>query len=246
MLMISDNMHVDRIVERWRQRQDMMRARLRLELQGQAMCRRLCDGDKVQAAKLWASATKDDEHEIRPLIEPLLTAMVPLLDSQKWIEKDIKASVRQMRLWNEWAVDIKGFGEVSFGGVIGECAIMPGEYRNPSCLWKRMGMAVIGGERQRKCANAEKAIEHGYNPTRRSLMWNIGGTLMKAQIRNPKGEDGKPIGESVAIGELGQVYLDRKVYENTREGVTPILAHLRAKRYMEKRLLRQMWQASRV
>lgn len=237
-------MSIDRIIERYRQRQDMIRARIRLELQGQAICRRLSDGDKTAGGKLWFAASKDDEHDIRPLIEPILQAMQPLLAQQKWIEKDIKANVKQLPLWNDWAVDVKGLGEVSFGGIIGECATLPGEYRSPAALWKRMGLAVIGDGRQRRVAG-DAALLHGYSPDRRSLMWNIGNGLIKAQVRNPKGEDGKPIGEAVAIGPFGQLYLDRKAYEAARD-ITPMHSHNRAKRYMEKRLLREMWQMSRA
>lgn len=238
-----DHQPIDRIIERWRQRQDMVRARLRLELQGQAICRRLCDGDKTAGAKMWFAATKDVDHDIRPLIDPIIAAMSPLIDAQKWIEKDIKASVRKMPLWSEWGLGVKGLGEVSFGGIVGECGIMPGEFRNPSCLWKRLGLAVIGNERQRKVIG-DAALVHGYSPARRSLMWNIGGGIIKAQVRNPKGEDGKPLGDAQAIGPLGALYLERKTYEVTRVE-TAMHAHNRAKRYMEKRLLREMWQASR-
>lgn len=235
---------IARLVERWRQRQDMIRARMRLELQGQASLRRLCDGDKTAAGKLWLAACKDAGHEQRHLIEPIIAAMEPLLQSQKWIEKDIKGFVRQMPLWNDHAVHIKGLGEVSFGGIIGECAGLPGMYRNPSCLWKRMGMAVIGDGRQRR-VSGDAALEHGYSPMRRSLMWNIGNGLIKAQVRNPKGEDGKPLGEAQSIGPLGALYLERKAFELTRDDMTPMHAHNRAKRYIEKRLLRTLWQASR-
>lgn len=234
---------VDRIVERWRQRQDMMRARLRLELQGQSMCRRVCDGDKAAGGKLWVAVSKTPDHDMRAMLEPIFAAMAPLIESQKWIEKDVKASVKQLPLWTEHAVDIKGLGEVSFGGIIGELAALPGGYRNPSCVWKRMGLAVIRNGRQRRVAG-DAAIEHGYNPNRRSLMWNVGNGLIKAQVRNPKGEDGKPLGEAQSIGPLGALYLERKAFEVARD-VTPMHAHNRAKRYIEKRLLRELWQKSR-
>ena len=273
MLMQTDQM--PRIIERWRQRQDMVRARLRLELQGQSMCRRVCDGDKTAGAKMWFAAIKDADHDMRPAIEPILAAMAPLLESQKWIEKDIKASVKQLPLWNNWAVNVKGLGEVSFGGILGECGTMPGDFRNPSCLWKRLGLAVIDNERQRRVAGSA-ALLHGYSPMRRSLMWNVGNGIIKAQVRNPKGEDGKPLGDAVGIGPLGALYLERKALETERnqrgefaeaaaravkarkaEGkaplpenvagrLIPIHIHNRAKRYMEKRLLREMWQQSRV
>lgn len=262
---------IDAIVERWRQRMDMMRARQRLELQAQAVCRRVSDGDKTAGGKLWATVKKDAAHPMRGWLNPFLLAMEPLAASQKDIERELTKLVKELPIY-DWAGEVSGLGEVSLAGIVGELAAPASDYRNPSCIWKRMGLAVVNGGRQRRVTGAD-ALEHGYNAERRSLMWNIGGCLMKAQIRSDKDDKGKKIeGSERAIGDLGQVYLDRKRYLNERNdagdfaerakaiaeaakkrGGKPLPAnsegrlsaihiHNDAKRYMEKRLLRQLWQ----
>ncbi len=126
-------------------------------------------------------------------------------------------------------------------------------YASVAKVWKRLGLAVMNGVRQgglKKSAKAEEWILHGYSRTRRSVMWNIGDALIKAQVRKVKDEDGEDTGERVALGYYGQVYLDRKAYERDKaiaEEVerTPMHIHRRAQRYMEKRLLRNLWQAWR-
>jgi len=143
----------------------------------------------------------------------------------------------------DWCNDISGLSPRFLAMIVGECGIGPGEFRSVSALWKRMGMAVINGERQRRVMG-DAALEHGYVARRRSLMWNIGESIIKQQVRNPKGDDGKPLGDPIAIGEYGQLYLDRKAYEATKAD-KPIIIHARAKRYMEKRLLRELWKAWR-
>lgn len=237
------------IVENWRARQDFLRARMRLELQAQAVCRRYCDGDREEAAKLWAKVKKDSSHELMVWLEPYILAMVPLDAAKHKVELKLAKLAKKLPVY-DWAKGVLGFGDVSLAAVVGECAIGPGEYRTVSALWKRMGMAVFDGQRQRK-VSGDAAIEQGYNPTRRSLMWNIGCCLIKAQIRSEKDEKGKKVeGSEYAIGEYGQLYLDRKAYLRERTAsdekpMPPFMLHKNAQRYIEKRLLRELWKAWR-
>jgi hypothetical protein len=102
-----------------------------------------------------------------------------------------------------------------------------------------MGLAVMGAGdgvddiRQgglRKGAAKDEWIEHCYSRQRRSRMWNIGDTLIKGN----------------RDGDYRTAYLERKDYELQRDpDMQPIKAHRRAQRYMEKRLLRDLWQAWR-
>jgi len=230
-----------RIVEEWRRRMDMLRARQRLELQAQAICRRFVDGDKVEAAKLWAKVKKDPGHELRVWLNPFIMAMDPLDSAKADIEKTLTKLVKAHPVW-KWAETVQGFGAVSLAGVIGECGRGPGEYRSVSALWKRMGMAVIEGGRQRRVAG-DAALLHGYDAERRSHMWNIGGCLMKAQLRSEKDDGTKVAGTEYSLGDLGTVYLERKAYLQARDPErNKAHVHNDAKRYMEKRLLRQLWQ----
>ena len=234
------------LVEQWRRRQDMLRARQRLELQAMAVCRRYRDGDKVEGMKLWLEVKANPAHDLRVWLAPFIAAMAPLDTAKAEIEKALAKLVKQLPVYG-WAKAIPGLGDVSFAGILGECAIGPGEYRTVSALWKRMGLAVIDGGRQRRVLGAA-ALDHGYNAERRSLMWNVAASLIKAQLRSIKGDDGKKIeGSSYALGELGQVYLDRKAYLVARNATletawTPAHIHNDAGRYMTKRLLRSLWQ----
>lgn len=275
----NDNADTDpicqQLVEEWRRRQDFLRARQRLDLQAQSVCRRICDGDKDKAAKLWAEVKKDADHELRVWLAPYIAGMAPLEAAKVEREKVLAKLVKKLPIY-AWAKGVGGLGDVSLAGIIGECGkFQPGEYRSVSALWKRMGMAVIEGERQRRVTGAA-ALDHGYNAERRSLMWNIGCCLIKAQVRSEKDEKGKKIpGSEYAIGELGALYLSHKAALAARneaggfaetaaraverakkagskpndanlEGrITKPHLHNMAQRYIEKRLLRQLWQAWR-
>ena len=96
-----------------------------------------------------------------------------------------------------------------------------------------------------KSASKDDWIAHGYSRVRRSRMFVIGDALIKAN------------------GEYRAVYLARKEYERQRaeaagltvapalkipkaranEFISDGIIHRRAQRYMEKRLLRDLWQA---
>jgi hypothetical protein len=154
-------------------------------------------------------------------------------------------------VWEAFGRDIRGFGAGSLAVIVGEAGDLD-SYATHSRLWKRMGLAVIDGVRQgglRSSAGREQWITHGYSPIRRSRMWNIGDSLIKGNRE----------------GRYRGVYLARKDYERARatmagltvapaakipakrrdEFMSEIHVHLRAQRYMEKRLLRDLWRAWR-
>lgn len=239
---------------------DFMRAKCRLELQMQAVCRRLCDGDKTEGGKLRKSMTNGMDHEhahtAYGALAPMLDARDMLEKQQKAYEKQLVKLAKKMPVY-EWAQGIKGFGDASLAKIIGECGDLS-MYSNPAKLWKRMGLAVIGDGRQRMVSGSA-ALEHGYCPERRALMWNVGDCIIRAQVR--KGEEDGP---STAIGELGELYLSRKAmelekcqaidadpeqrekYASKTGKYAPVAhSHNRAKRYIEKRLLRDLWRAWR-
>jgi hypothetical protein len=149
----------------------------------------------------------------------------------------------------KWGRNIRGFGAKSLAVIVAEAGDLS-NYDDKSKLWKRMGLAVMGDVRQgglKKGSGADAWIEHGYNPKRRSQIWNIGDAMIKAQVRKVKDDADEDSGERMALGEYGQAYLDRKAYELARDPeMKPIIAHRRAQRYMEKRLLKHLWQAWRA
>lgn len=146
-------------------------------------------------------------------------------------EKDMVKLVKALPVY-PWAEGVRGFGALSLACIVGEAGDLAA-YANPSKLWKRMGLAVMGDVRQgglAKGAPADAWVEHGYSARRRSTMWVIGDCLIKSN----------------RDGAYRTLYLDRKEYELQRDPeMKPIKAHRRAQRYMEKRLLRDLWRAWR-
>jgi hypothetical protein len=95
-------------------------------------------------------------------------------------------------------------------------------------IYKRAGLAVVEGERQRKHSNKDMAILHGYNPSRHAVFWTIGDSLLKAQ------------GKDENAGPYRIVYDDRKLMERERVE-SDGHAHNRALRYMTKRLIKDLY-----
>ena len=126
---------------------------------------------------------------------------------------------------------VRGFGIASLGAIVGEAGDLS-KYPTAGHLWKRMGLALVDGKRQGapgKNASAGDWIAHGYNAQRRSVVWNIGDALIKQNKDRYR-----------------ETYDRRKAYEIARDPeIKPIVAHARAKRYMEKRLLKDLWRAWR-
>ena len=234
---------VGEITAVYRRYEDLRRARQRIELQAIATCRNVCGGDKTEGMKLYKSPTP----QVAVWLTPYEAAMQPLTDAIKEQEKLLTKLGKRLPV-AAWADTVPGLSHRFLSAIVGECGIGPGEFKSVSALWKRMGMAVINGGRQRR-VTGEAALEHGYVARRRALMWNIGDQVAVRQgVRNPKDEDGKPTG-AVPINPWGALYIERKAYELAREidgkPVTPMHAHNRAKRYVEKRLLRELWQVWR-
>ena len=62
---------------------------------------------------------------------------------------------------------------------------------NPSRkVWKRLGLAVFDGRAQRRTRDAEKAVEQGYSPRRRSVSWVAFHSVYLAQSarKDPGGQ----------------------------------------------------------
>lgn len=188
--------------------------------------------------------------EWRPLILATIQARGPFdrieADATKLMEK----LAITLPVWS-WVEPIRGFGALGLATIVAEAGDLA-NYPTVAKLWKRMGLAVMDGVRQGgllKTAAKADWIAHGYNRQRRSRMWNIGQSLVKGN------QD----------GTYRTIYLARKEYERTKAeaaGLTVAPAgkipkgkqaehmshgHIdkRAQRYMEKRLLRDLWRAWR-
>lgn len=129
---------------------------------------------------------------------------------------------KQLPVWPWWK-SVNGLGALGLAQIVGESGDLS-NYANPGKLWKRLGLAVIDGKSQRRVSGAA-ALEHGYSPRRRSVMYCIGDSAIKKQ------------------SPYRDLYLERKEYEKAKvPDLTPMHHHRRAQRYMEKRILKHLWQ----
>lgn len=217
------------IVDLWRQRQQLRKTQGSLGLQAQSMCRRYLGGDKEAAAKAWSAIQKGrGDPDLAMIVQPYIDGMVPFELNAGKLEKQLAKLVRTLPIWT-WANDVRGLGELSVAGLVGEASGNLGDYKSVSALWKRMGLAVIDGERQRRVAGADAALRHGYAPQRRAFAYVISCNLMKSQKAEHK---------------YRAVYDRRKAYELERE-IPKAHAHNRALRVMVKELLKDAWSADR-
>lgn len=133
--------------------------------------------------------------------------------------------------------EIRGFGYKGLAIIVAECH---GEFLNgfddyPSVakVYKRMGVALVGEERQRKKSDPDEAEEHKYSPRRRAELFGaIGDPLFRTQ--------------SAGDGPYRQLYDRRRAHTAvTHPDWTLGHSHNDARRYMEKKLLHALWRAWR-
>lgn len=232
-----------RIQERHRQRQDLQSAEVRLTLQLKAICRRFTNGDKEEALALYRSSGRDPAHPLSQAFHasaaPLLIARQALASARRDLDREMERDVRMLPIWPRVAAT-KGLGAQGLASIIGEAGDLS-NYSSHSKLWKRLGLAVINGERQRRAQGAT-AIAHGFRPSRRAIVWQVGNSLLRAQSERRDQRTGAVIREA---GSYRLGYDARKAYERTRVA-TAAHAHNRATRYMEKKLVRNIWLAWRA
>lgn len=242
-----------------RQRQDLHRTEKSLTLRIKAKCRRLCEGDKGEAGVLYDAMFGKGTH---PYTMHALIVSAPFIEARNLIAPQ-RQSVEALMVQQaetlpvaSWVEGVRGFGLLGLAMIVGETGLKHcdaktpagnGNYPTVSKLWKRLGLAVINGECQQRKSGAD-ALDHGYSPSRRSVMWTIGDAMVKGGAH------------------YRDVYLTRKAYEQDkahRAGLTVAPAayikkrkhperymseghvHRRAQRYMEKMLIKDLWVAWR-
>jgi hypothetical protein len=189
------------------------------------------DERKAIAAEA-ARMMEDGDGPYEKMIAASHAAREIFAENEEAARKEMAKLAKQLWVWDNFGAQIRGFGEVSLAVIVAEAGDLS-NYAAEAKLWKRMGLSA-GQNRVppglSKEQRAEAWIERGYNPRRRSHMWNIGDALIKGN------RDGK----------YRTLYLARKEYEHARDPeMSKMHAHRRAQRYMEKRLLRDLWRAWR-
>lgn len=206
-------------------------------------------GESLAKGKVHPESEAEDFLEHRAIIEASIRARAPFDDIEAEATKQMERLAKQLPVWSSWGEGVRGFSARSLAVIVGEAGDLS-NYPEKGHLWKRMGVAVIDGIAQGKLAKtASKSdwIAHGYSKARRSRMFVIGDGLVK------QGD------------EYRAVYLARKEYERQRAEAAGLIVapsakipkarahefisdghiHRMAQRYMEKRLLRDMWKAWR-
>jgi hypothetical protein len=255
--MKQESLAVLRIETRWRMRQRWHRAEKSLILQGKAICRGHTGGDKDAANDLFKQIINggfDGDINLSFALMPFLSAIANFQELRKSLEKELATLARDLPA-ADWITATPGIALPSLAAIVGEAGDLS-NYATHSKLWRRMGMApftkngIAKSGKQWKVEgglNADDWSEFGYSPVRRSVMFVIEDSMTKAK------------------GPYREVYLARKEYLRQRaEGrgltVAPAakipakrrnefvsLGHIDqdSKRYMGKRLLRDLWRAWR-
>lgn len=187
-----------------------------------------------------AIADSESPHFLDALLvlTPLLTARTTLEHQRAAVEKQMVAHAKKLPIAG-WISATRGFGMLNLAILVGEAGDLS-NYSTPAKLWKRMGLAPFNGRapatwRVKGGASADDWTAMGYNPKRRSAMWNIGQCVIKAQSAS----------DDRAAGEYRALYDQRKAYELERIE-SKAHANNRALRYVEKRILLNTWRAWRA
>ena len=191
----------------------------------------------------------ESPQEFSELIINSRNAAAPFIENEEGFNRDIEKLVRKLPIWEAFGEPTKGIGLLGIGIIIAEAGDLS-NYPDHYKLWKRLGLAVIDGIAQGKLwkgAPKEEWIKHGYVRRRRSQVYAyLCEPILKAQLRAVKDENGKKTEERIALGPYGEYYLRYKARMiATYPDISPLWAHRRAHRAMEKRVVRDLWRAWR-
>lgn len=194
----------------------------------------------------------DDTHPtldgvVRFATAPLREARALLHKHRIAVERELSKLAMTLPVYATFVVPINGMGALGLGQIVGEAGNLA-NYSNPAKLWKRMGLAVFNGKSQRKVAGAD-ALEQGYKPARRAVMFCIGDSLLKKANAYKELYDARKQFEIDKARAAGLTIRAKKKGDPKNDdppGVrTNLCIHRRAQRYAEKRLLLHLWRAWR-
>jgi hypothetical protein len=145
-----------------------------------------------------------------------------------------------------WIKGICGFSLLGLAVIIGEAGDL-GNYPNPGKLWKRLGLAPFNGRaasswRRFGGLSKEEWKEVGFKPSRLGQIYGVvTAPLFFAKAKNVYG---------LVYAEAKARYDQRVIAtadlpEKDKDKWTPRRADMAARRYMTKRLLRDLWRAGR-
>ncbi len=247
-----DDLFLATLREDHKRRRVYLRAGQRLDLQAQALCRRLCDGNKIEARKLWRAVKKGQDSGHAAYLTaavhclPLIEAIALLRSYRMPLQRNMVKAAKELPVW-PWAEKIGGLGPLGLAQMIGEIAVDKdprkgrgtgrttlSDFPTPSKLWTWWGVGLVkinGVWVAQRRVKGEEAKKHRFNPQRRSIMHVIGSSLLK-YTRGPN--------------PYRDLYLARKEWERAKQPEAPaFILHKMSQRYVEKRLLLHLWRAWR-
>jgi hypothetical protein len=157
-------------------------------------------------------------------------------DLRRRTEREMEKLAATLRV-SHWQAGVHGFGKLGLAIIVAEAGRDLRCYPTVSKLWKRLGLAVIDGERQRRKSDPVLALLHGFTPRRRGEMWTLSESLLFAQWNAGKdGAEGSP------AGPYGEVYRRRRAHTaETHPEWTKAHARDDARRVMFKSLIADLW-----
>ena len=189
--------------------------------------------------------------EWETVIQAALTGCIPWDTLESDNTKRMESLASTLPVWAGWAEHVRGFGARSLAVLVGEIGDL-NDYATVARVWKRMGVGVIEGARQgglTKSASKEQWIEHGYKAERRALLFVIGDCLVKLNgdgyyrslyLARKQIEIAKAMDRGLLVAPAARIPKAKRDQYMSDGHV-----HKRAQRYMEKRLLKHLWQAWR-
>lgn len=159
----------------------------------------------------------------QPGLAPDAEIVLLSASSRRMWEKQLATVVKQIEATAatlpaaDYVRGVRGFSVRALGVIVGEAGDLS-NYATKERLWKRLGLAVVEGQRQQRVRGPD-AKKHGYNAERRSEVWVFCSDVMfRAQWRGARDEDGKDpakSGKPIAvpahpIGPYGEIYRARR------------------------------------
>lgn len=167
-------------------------------------------------------------------------------------KKELSRLAQMLPVWKSFGESVRGFSPLGLGIIVAEAGDLS-NYATEAKLWKRMGVAVMDGVRQGKVpenltgkARKEAWMERGYSPVRRARLFaRIGDPLLKGN----KGAYRAAYDHRRAHTQIThpEWWRDKDGNAKLNKDGSPASdhGHKDAQRYMEKRLLRDLWRAWR-
>lgn len=213
-------------------------------------------GEKLAKGKAHELATSPQWGEFGTIITASIVGRAPFDAVEAEASKALVNLAQLLPVWGSFARDIRGFGPGSLAVIVGESGDLAA-YPTHSKLWKRMGLApflkdgvALSGMQWRLRGGLSKDdwAAFGYSPVRRSRMFSIGDTLIKQNrgdyraIYDFRKAYERAMAEAAGLTVAPAAKIPKK---RAAEFVSDGAVHARAQRYMEKRLLRDLWRAWR-